>query len=865
VTKAVRTFRVRPSLSPALQPLATLAANLRWAWDRPTRELFRWADPALWTQVGHNPVELLGRLSPQRQRALAADRAFTAQLARVEEDLRQYLTGDKWAQSLPTPPPSVGYFSPEFGLTQVMQTYSGGLGILAGDHLKAASDLGLEMVGVGLLYRHGYFRQYLDADGWQRERYPDLNPNSLPLRRLEHPGGAPATVDVELAERVVTCQIWKADVGRVPLLLLDTDLAVNDPGDRTVTDRLYGGDTEHRLRQEMVLGIGGIRALSLALKLGEIDVRPQLFHSNEGHAGFLSVERVRRLMIGAGSISSPGGQPLSFDEALESARSSVLFTTHTPVPAGIDRFPRPLMEKYFAHPAAELGVDMDRFMAVGQEPHHGSGSDFNMAVLGLRMSARANGVSRLHGRVSREMFAHLWPDLDREEVPITSVTNGVHSSTWIGPEMTAVYTRFLAPDWPVNPDAWEGLEAIGDDDLWRARGRARERMVQQVRRFVRAQRQRRGERPGTLSWTEELLSPDALTIGFARRFAEYKRGTLLLREPERLRALLLSTDRPVQFVFAGKAHPRDDIGKDLIRQLVRFSADPDVRGRLVFVEDYDMRLASVLYQGVDVWLNNPRRPYEACGTSGEKAVLNGALHCSSLDGWWDEMYDGANGFAIGSEHESDDYAQQDAADAESLYSLLEQTIVPMFYDRSQGPLPRAWLGRVRRSLQTLCPDVLASRMVREYVTELYTPLAQHAEALTSDDHRRGRELAAWRARLNEGWDQIRITSVEADDSQAVLGATREVAVRADIGRFDPADVTVELLHGPVSADGELFTERIQRAVLQQEADATWRGIFSCSASGEYGVAVRILPHHPDLLGDLDLGRAVYAGDVGSAG
>ena len=852
MTKAVRTFRVRPSLSPALQPLATLAANLRWAWDRPTREVFRWADPALWTQVGHNPVELLGRLSPARQEALAGDRAFTAQLARVADDLERYLHGGHWAQSLDVPPPPVAYFSPEFGITQVMQTYSGGLGILAGDHLKAASDLGLAMVGVGLLYRHGYFRQYLDADGWQRERYPDLNPNSLPLRRLER-NGSPALVEVPLAGRTVASQIWRADVGRVPLLLLDTDVPQNDPGDRNVTDRLYGGDIEHRIRQEIILGVGGMRALDVARELGEVTMVPALFHSNEGHAGFLNLERIRRFIVGAES-----DKRMSFEEAFESARSSVLFTTHTPVPAGIDRFPRPLMEKYFGEAVAEVGASMNRFMSIGQPPGYDRGSDFNMAVMGLRLSAAANGVSMLHGRVSREMFSSLWPELDAAEVPISSVTNGVHAGTWIGPEMTAVYQRELAPDWPVNPDAWKGLESIGDDDLWRARGRARERMVQRLRQYVRVQGERRGERPGTLSWTDEILSPDALTIGFARRFAEYKRGTLLLRQPERLRALLLSTDRPVQFVFAGKAHPRDDIGKDLIRQLVHFSADPDIRARLVFVEDYDMRLASMLYQGVDVWLNNPRRPHEACGTSGEKAVLNGALHCSTLDGWWDEMYDGTNGFAIGSEHESDDYTQQDAADAESLYHVLEQVLVPMFYDRSEGPLPRAWLGRVRRSLQTLGPQVLASRMVREYATELYAPIARRAEVLRQDDFARARELAAWRVRVTHAWDRVRITEVEADDSQAVIGETRPVCVRADLGDLTPSEVTLELLHGPVSADGELRGDRVERAVLDPAGDGTWSGQFRCSASGEYGLAVRLLPHHSDLLADYDLGKAAYA-------
>ncbi|MDQ3973759.1 MAG: alpha-glucan family phosphorylase, partial [Actinomycetota bacterium] len=736
--KALRTFRVLPSLADELRPLAELAMNLRWAWSRPTQELFRWADPDVWEEAGGNPVALLGRLSPARAAALTEDAAFLSQLAETHADLQRYLTKPRWAQSQRPPPPRIAYFSPEFGLTHALQIYSGGLGVLAGDHLKAASDLGLELLAVGLLYRQGYFRQYLDADGWQQERYPDLNPYSLPLTRLEA-GGAPATVEIRLAGNAVQCQVWKAQVGRVPLLLLDTDLPVNAPEDRTVTDKLYGGDNEHRLRQEIVLGIGGMRALGLARRLGEIPPDPpEVFHSNEGHAGFLQLERVRRLVV---------DQKLSFDEAVESARSAVVFTTHTPVPAGIDVFPRELMASYFGAFAEEAGVGLDRLMAVGQVDPTPGGGVFNMAVMGMRLSAAANGVSELHGQVSRAMFARLWRGIEEDEIPITSVTNGVHAATWVGPEMSAVYDRHLAPDWAHNPQAWRRVSEITDDVLWRARGRARERLVSRVRGWIRNQRERRGESPASLAWTDEVFDPDALTVGFARRFAEYKRGTLLLRQPDRLRELLLSTDRPVQMVFAGKAHPRDDLGKDLIRQLVHYSADPELRTRIVFVEDYDMDVAGVLYQGVDLWLNNPRRPYEASGTSGQKAVLNGALHCSTLDGWWDEMYDGTNGFAIGSADAVPDLAQHDTADARSLFELLEGTIVPSFYDRVEGPLPRRWLARVRRSLATLGPRVLATRMIVEYVHELYTPLATRARRLTADDHRRARELAAWLAQL----------------------------------------------------------------------------------------------------------------------
>ncbi|MPZ87959.1 MAG: alpha-glucan family phosphorylase, partial [Nitriliruptorales bacterium] len=861
--KALRTFRVRPTLPAELEPLSELAMNLRWSWHTPAQELFRWADAACWEEVGGNPVLMLSRLSPARVDVLTRDATFLSQLRQVHAELERYLTQPRWAQSQEANPPRVAYFSPEFGLTHVMQTYSGGLGVLAGDHLKAASDLGLEMAGVGLLYRRGYFRQHLDAGGWQLEHYPDLNPHSLPLRRLER-DGAPLTIEVDLGGRAVHCQVWRAQVGRVPLLLLDTDLTVNAPEDRSVTDKLYGGDIEHRLRQEIVLGIGGVRALELAIQEGEIAVqgggagsggepwRPEMFHSNEGHAGFLQMERIRRLVE----------QGLSFDEAIEASRAAVVFTTHTPVPAGIDVFGYDLMARYFGRFAEQCGVDLGRLLRVGQTDPPPADGHFNMALMGLRLSGAANGVSELHGRVARAMFNPLWPQIAEDEVPISSVTNGIHAPTWVGREMAAVYDRHLPPDWYHNPEAWARVSEIGDDVLWRARARARERMVQRVRALVREQAERRGENPAQLGWTEEVFDPDTLTIGFGRRFAEYKRGTLLLRQPERLRALVSSFQRPVQFVYAGKAHPRDELGKNLIRQFVRFTLDdPELRTRIVFVEDYDMDIARVLYQGADVWLNNPRRPYEACGTSGEKAVLNGALHCSTLDGWWDEMYDGENGFAIGTAAEHGDVDQQDAADAQSLFDLLERTMVPMFYDRVEGPLPRRWLARVRRSVETLGPRVLAERMVREYTQAFYTPLATRAARLAADDFKRARELAAWRNHVRDDWHDVTVRQVDGDHGVAEIGQRRDVEVLVHLGRLSPADVRVELLHGGVSADGVLDQPRSMTMELEgrtDDGDARYRGAFEVEDVGEYGLAVRVVPSHQDLATWADTGLVTWA-------
>lgn len=854
MVRAVLTFRVTPSLPAALEPLAELAGNLRWAWDPDTRELFRWADPQAWEAVAGNPVALLGRISTERLTELAEDERYVSAVAERHAALRESLGQARWAQRRSVSPPRVAYFSPEFGISAVMPTYSGGLGVLAGDHLKAASDLGLPMVGVGLLYRFGYFRQQLDADGWQQEAYPDLNPHLQPLTRLAGRDGEALTVDVPLAESRPAVQVWAARVGRVPLLLLDTDVAGNADADRAITDRLYGGDREHRLRQELVLGIGGVRALRAVTATGavpELDGPPQVFHSNEGHAGFAGLERLRELVVAG----------VDLDAATEAVRAATLFTTHTPVAAGIDKFPADLVARYLAEPAAECGVEPERLLAIGRldsEP-----AMFNMAALGLRLSARANGVSELHGQVARRMFRGLWPDLDSDEVPIAAVTNGVHAPTWVGPEQRELYDRHLPPDWRRNPEAWSHVGQIPDEMLWRARSRARERLVAEVRQRVRAQAARRGERAGTLGWIDELLNADTLTIGFARRFAEYKRGALLLRHPQRLRALLCDPDRPVQLVFAGKAHPRDDAGKHIVRELVRLAADePALRSRMVFVEDYDMELAAQLYAGCDVWLNTPRRPFEACGTSGQKAVLNGGVHCSVLDGWWDELYDGDNGFAIGGRQTGEAEAEhQDAADAQALFDVLEHSVVPRFYDRSESPLPRRWLSTVRHSLATLARPVLAGTMVRRYTREHYERLAAHGERLAAEGGARAAALAAWKQRVVAAWPHVAIRDVAADVGDARKGAMREVAATVELGPLDPGDVVVEALHGPVGADGVIQSPR--RLTLEPDGEPTAgrqraSGTVTCAVAGEYGVAVRARPRHPDLTDDLELGLAAWA-------
>jgi glycogen phosphorylase len=843
--KALRSFTVRPTLPPELAALEQLAFNLRWSWDDQTRDLFRWVDPDLWDASVHDPVRLLGLVSRERLDALARDAGFKRFLGQVRAELQGYLDGERWFQAKGTSPLQlVAYFSPEFGIAEAVPQYSGGLGVLAGDHLKASSDLGVPLIGVGLLYRNGYFRQSLDADGWQQERYPLLDPHVMALTPCED-----VRIEVDLAadELPLVAQLWKADVGRVPLYFLDADVEENSDKLRSVTDRLYGGDTEHRLRQEILLGVGGVRALQA------IGVEAQVFHTNEGHAGFLGLERIRQLVTGEG---------LAYAEAIEAVRAGCIFTTHTPVPAGIDRFPLELMEKYFGRWCDEVGVKIADLAALGHRPGDEPDTPFNMAVMGLRLAGRSNGVAELHGEVSRDMFGDLWPDLESDETPIGSITNGVHAHTWVSPEIGDVLARYVLPEWDeAGPEQWARIADAPDDELWRAREQARERLVTFVRRRLKEAAAARGLTGSDVAWTDEVLDPRVLTIGFARRFATYKRATLLLSQPDRLRALLLSPDRPMQLVFAGKAHPADEAGKEMIRQIVAFSSDPSIRHRIVFVDDYDIAVARALYQGSDVWLNNPRRPQEACGTSGMKAALNGGLNLSILDGWWHEMFNGENGWAISSAEDVEDLERRDRLEAGALFDLLERQVVPLYYERYGGPVPRRWIKKLRRSLSSLGPRVTASRMVDDYVTALYEPTAARTDLLTADGHARARTLAAWKVRVRDEWHGVHVDRVEADVHAAHLGGSRSVEAVVSLGALEPDDVDVQLVHGPVGQGDELTERTIVSMTTNGATDddhARYVGELSTERAGRYGFTVRVVPRHPDLVSPVELGLAAWA-------
>ncbi|MGW7261724.1 glycosyltransferase family 1 protein [Streptomyces sp. NPDC054834] len=865
--KAIRRFTVRPVLPEPLRPLSDLARNLRWSWHAETRDLFQSIDPERWAASEGDPVRLLGGVRPGRLAELAEDRRFLRRLAATADDLSDYVTGDRWYQTQPAGlPAAIAYFSPEFGITAALPQYSGGLGILAGDHLKAASDLGVPLIGVGLLYRHGYFRQSLSRDGWQQEHYPVLDPHELPLALLDEADGTPAQVSLALpGEKRLRARIWVAQVGRVPLLMLDSDVEENDLGERGVTDRLYGGGSEHRLLQEMLLGIGGVRAVRTYCRLTG-HPEPEVFHTNEGHAGFLGLERIAELCEDG----------LDFDAGLEAVRAGTVFTTHTPVPAGIDRFDRELVARHFG-PDAELPrIDVERILRLGMETYPGGEPNlFNMAVMGLRLAQRANGVSLLHGQVSREMFAGLWPGFDPEEVPITSVTNGVHAPTWVAPEVFRLGARQLGAQRTEDAltvdgsDRWDAVAAIADQDIWELRRTLREQLVVEVRERLRASWRQRGAGTAELGWIDGVLDPDVLTIGFARRVPSYKRLTLMLRDRDRLMELLLHPEHPVQIVVAGKAHPADDGGKRLVQELVRFTDDPRVRHRIVFLPDYGMAMAQKLYPGCDIWLNNPLRPLEACGTSGMKAALNGCLNLSVLDGWWDEWFQPDFGWAIPTaDGAGTDPDRRDDIEAAALYDLLEQRVTPRFYERGQSGLPDRWIEMVRQTLTLLGPKVLAGRMVREYVERLYTPAAQAGRALSSSA---AEELAAWKARVRTAWHGVTIDHVETTTTTATaeLGTTLGLRVRVGLGALSPDDVEVQVVSGRVDSEDRITDAGMiaLKAVGGQDADGRWlyEGPLSLDRTGPYGYTVRVLPTHRLLASGAELGLVAVPSEEGVEG
>lgn len=828
----IREFLVRPALPPQLERLTELAYNVLWSWEPVIRSLFHRLDASLWQDCGYNPVLMLGRVSQSALHRAAADPRYMA-LYRNACDTYDSRTGK-------SPPRGdgklVAYFSAEFGLTECLPVYSGGLGVLSGDHLKSSSDQDYPLIGIGLLYQQGYFRQYLNPDGWQQERYPVNDFYTLPLIPVKDGAGRDLKIAVTLPSGEVFIQVWRLDVGRISLYLLDTNISENVlPGDRDITDSLYGGDMDKRIRQEIVLGIGGMRALHA------MGFEPTVFHMNEGHSAFLALEQVRVYMRDA---------KLSFEESVETARASNVFTTHTPVPAGIDLFDPGLMYRYFSSYCAETGVDFQDLMALGRRDARNRDEYFSMAVLALNTSSYRNAVSKLHRQISQEMFHDLWPQLPVWEVPITSVTNGVHGPSWLNGDLGSLYDQYLQPDWRerFNDTAiWEQVRDIPDEELLEVHRRRKRRLVSFVRERQHEAAVRRQASAGEVRRANEVLDPNAFTIGFARRFATYKRATLLFRDVERLKRILLNKDMPVQIAVAGKAHPKDAPGKSFIREIVQLSRDPELWKHLVFLEDYDIKVGREMVQGVDLWLNNPRRGEEACGTSGMKAAINGVLNLSILDGWFDEAYERSGGWAIG---DREPYSEdQDGLHASAIYYLLENEIIPMFYERKEQT-PRDWMRRVKQSLTYISPHFDCRRMVREYMNELYDPAhKQHLRARESD-FALVRDKAKWNSRVRELWDKVHFVEAGASAGQpgSVLSG-KPVPVRAaiDLAGLTPGDVRVELVLGRVDSNGHLEDTEVMvlPSIEQSGTVAVFGKDIVPEWTGRVGYALRVSPNHFD--------------------
>ena len=841
--RRIQTFTVVPTLPDKLRFLEELAHNMWWCWNHDAVELFRRIDRELWRQYDHNPVRLLGTVSQQRLERLAGDDGFLAHLARVEATFRDYMGRGHWfgrtqRERLEGADCRVAYFSLEYGLSESVPIYSGGLGVLAGDHLKSSSDLGVPLVGVGLLYHQGYFRQYLNADGWQQEHYPENDFYNMALRPARDADGKQVVVDVDLADRKLYARAWRVQVGRVPLILLDANIPDNAPHDREVTAALYGGNRDTRIRQEILLGIGGLRALRA------LGLHPTVCHMNEGHSAFLALELIRE---------ARRDHDLSFQEAAELVGSAKVFTTHTPVPAGNERFAPELVVRYLAGLIRELGLSEHEFLALGRENQSDSHEAFCMTVLALRLADHSNGVSKLHGAVSRNMWARVWPEVPEDEIPISSITNGIHTQTWISSDMARLFDTYLGPRWARDPaaqDVWKRVHSIPDAELWRTHSSRREQLVAFARRRLHQQLRRRGLPEREAAVADEVLDPAALTLGFARRFATYKRAALILRNMDRLRRILTDPERPVQLIFAGKAHPMDNDGKELIRKIVHTARDPELRRRIVFIEDYDMRVARAMVQGVDVWLNTPLRPKEASGTSGMKAAANGALNMSIPDGWWAEGYGPDHGWSIGRGEEYTDLAHQEAVESNALYDLLEREVVPAFYDRSKHGLPRKWIQRIKRTIDACAPVFTTHRMVREYTESCYMPAARRARKLRAEGMLRGKTLAAWKHRVAEAWPGLRVASVVPQSrTELPVGAALEVAAEVDLNGLSPNDLRVELYHGSIDSWGNIPSGQRVRMTFDTTADsgqARFVGSIPCDRTGRHGYTVRILPDNEDL-------------------
>ena len=836
----IQTYQIYPTIPHSLSFLEVLSRNLWWCWKPDAIELFRRMDPRLWESSGRNPIVLIANVSQNRLKELAKDDSFLAHLQRVKSWFEKRVAYPVDVINTPYGQEgAIAYFSMEFGLHESIPFFAGGLGILAGDHLKAASNMALPLVGVGLLYRNGYFRQFLDADGWQQETYPETELYQLPVERARDPNGAEIHISVSGPEGLIHAGVWKIRVGRIPLYLLDTNLPENPPEIREITARLYAAETRIRLAQEVLLGIGGLRALAA------LDIFPKVCHMNEGHSVFSGLERLAQLRE---------RYHLDLRTALEIVPRVTVFTTHTPVSAGHEVFPVDMVKPYIGSFQDRLGVTESEILSWGQPAGAGPEEPFSMFLLGLRLAQNCNGVSRLHGQVARRMWAHVWPEVPEEEIPISHVTNGIHLSSWISSEIAMLFERHLGPDWYMGsrkPDNANRIAEIYDDELWRAHEMNRAHLIRLCREMLVRQYKRRNAPQSLLAQVESVLEQDVLTIAFARRFATYKRASLLFQDPCRLKAIVNSSTHPVQFIFAGKAHPKDTEGKALIKRVIEFARDPELRHRIVFIEDYDMRLARHLVQGADVWLNTPRRPFEACGTSGMKAAANGVLNLSVLDGWWCEGWTQERGWRIGNDTECEDPCYGDVVDSQSLYNILENEVIPCFYDHRTGGMPVRWVQMIKESMKMAMQDYCSLRMVGEYEQRFYLPVARRFQELTENSGALAKHLGVQNDRIHALWKDIRIDlPVQDRKGPYRVGETFQVTAVVHLGQLKPDEVNVELYSGHMRSVDSLEAIHAEPMIVQESLE---NGYFrygcpvTCRVSGRYGFTVRITPRGDEKL------------------
>ncbi len=838
---------IQPSLPERLIPLAGLAKNLWWAWQPDAVSLFSRLDPELWVETNHNPVKLLGLISQSRLEQLAEDDGFTTHMDRVLYNMTDYMESSYWYQKVHQKKMGdirIAYFSAEFGISESLPIYSGGLGILAGDHLKSASDLGLPLVGVGLLYQQGYFQQYLNPDGWQQEFYPENDFYNMPVFPVLDDNGDVVKVDVQYPGRMVWAKVWRCQVGRTPLYLLDTNIKENNAQDRTITQQLYGGDIRTRIEQEVMLGMGGVKALK---KCG---IDATVYHMNEGHSAFLALERIKNLIHDNG---------MTFSQAKEEVIASSVFTTHTPVPAGNDVFSPDMIMEYFSEYQRSIGIEANDLLGLGRQNPHDHHEPFCMTSLAIRLSAFCNGVSELHSQVSKKMWANIYNGLDVEDVPIRAITNGVHIRSWLSEDMWRLFDRYLGQQWahdPANDSVWRRVHDIPDSELWRTHERRRERLVSFARNWAKAQLTKRGAPKVEIKRADEILRPDALTIGFARRFATYKRANLLFSDLERLKKIVSDSDRPVQFVIAGKAHPKDNQGKNLIKNIIHWTRDEGLRDSIVFLENYDINVARYMVQGVDVWMNTPRRPLEASGTSGMKASANGALNFSVLDGWWCEGYKVDTGWAIGSGEEYDDPATQDLIESRAIYDLLEKEIIPTFYNRGKDDMPREWIRMMKASLSNLNIFFNTNRMVRNYTTYFYLPCATRWKAMAGSGRTRLYDLANWKRDVNAKWNGVSLDEIKVANNDGLkVGQMLEASSFINLGGLKSEDLKIELYFGQIDSHNVMIKGKpAPMAFDQMDGDrAVFKGSIPLTESGRHGFAVRIMPHNPDLFDRIEPG------------